>query len=188
MSISINKLESWVRLFNRTTEWCCLFANPLVPKACNLLSLVYKKWSQTKIDKKGSTWSGFISCHMEMVQPNSLAAVSRNLIESPFDIRLWASHVKHFSMSACQSMTSRLKYWKAGSRVPFIRRGLWLHLIEPVCRMSRRTEMLRARTCALGWERHLMVAGTRHCMWYIHNTQAYQSMILQPFKKYAVVS
>ena len=104
---------------------------------------------------------GFLSCHMEIVQPNSLATISRNSIDNPFEIRLRASHVKHFSMSACQSMTSKLKYWLW---MPFFLGGLVLDLIEPLCKMSRRTDVLRARTCALGWDRHLIVAGRRHCM------------------------
>jgi len=48
--------------------------------------------------------------HTEIAQPSSLAAVSRNLIGNPAEILLWASHAKHFSMSACQSTTSNLKY------------------------------------------------------------------------------
>lgn len=30
--------------------------------------------------------------------------------------------------------------------------------------MSRSTDMLKARTCALGCERHRTVAGRRHCI------------------------
>lgn len=104
---------------------------------------------------------GLISFQIEIAKPKSSAAVLRYSIDNPFESRLWASHVEHFSTSARQSMTSKLKYWLW---MPFFCGGLGLDPIELVCKMSRITELLRARTCALGWERHLIVAGRRHCM------------------------
>lgn len=104
---------------------------------------------------------GLISFQIEIAKPKSSAAVLRYSIDNPFESRLWASHVKQFSTSARQSMTSKFKYW---SWMPFFCSGLGLDPIELVCKMSRRTEVLRARTFALGWERHLIVAGRRHCM------------------------
>jgi len=102
------------------------------------------------------------SFQIEIAKPKSLAAVLRYSIDIPFESWLWASHIKHFSMSARQSMTSKLKYrlWMS-----FFCCLLGPYIIEQVFKMSRRTEVLRARTCALGWERHLIVAGRRHCMW-----------------------
>ena len=38
-----------------------------------------------------------------------------------------------------------------------------VEFIGPLFRMSRRTDMLSARTCALGWERQRMVGDRRHC-------------------------
>ena len=101
---------------------------------------------------------------MEIVQPSSLAAVSRWWTDIPATSRLWASQIRHFSISACQLMTSDLKYGWEGPWIPFLCVRLETGFIEPVCWISRRTDVLRARTWALGWERHRIVADRRHCM------------------------
>lgn len=99
---------------------------------------------------------------MHIVQPNSLAAISRNLVHIPFSIRLLASHVKHFSISARQSIMPMLKYLYAGAWIPFTSARFALDFNDPACMMTRRTDVLRARTRALGWEIQRTVAGKRH--------------------------
>lgn len=98
-------------------------------------------------------------------QPNSLAAALRKASVIPVARLLWASHSKHFSMSACQSMWPTFRHLYEEPHMSFLSSCLELvDFIGPLCSISRRTEVLRARTCALGWERQRMVADRRHCM------------------------
>lgn len=97
-------------------------------------------------------------------QPKSLAAASRNTSVNPVASLLWASHLIHLSMSACQSIVPMLMHRYGWSQIPFL--SLFLRLLdlaELPCMISRRTDVLRARTCALGWERQRTVADKRHC-------------------------
>lgn len=105
-----------------------------------------------------------------MVHPNSRAAVSRNCVGIVVDSKLCASQFKHFCMSAFQSIAAALKNLYDGLSVPFFSVvivgggfGVALVVVMPLWfMMSRSTDVLKARTCALGCERHRIVAGRRH--------------------------
>lgn len=106
-------------------------------------------------------------CQQGRGQPSSFAAALRKASVSPVARRLWASHSMHLSTSACQ-LIDAARHREDEFCKPF-RWSPWMILlgfIRPLFKMSRRTDMLSARTCALGWERQRIMGDRRHCKSY----------------------